>query len=545
MKITLAQLNPTIGDLNGNLAKLIRLVEAEAGRSDLIIAPELYLIGYPPRDLLEKPILATKIKEVVEQLLLLSRRFPQLGLVVGAPWPTGKSTGKGLYNAALLIYQGELRLQAKSLLPSYDVFDETRYFDRPDRLEVWPFKGEVLGVSVCEDAWTEHEETRRLYDYNPIEDLVHQGATLLINISASPFHYGKDELRYQIFQQHCWKYQLPFIYLNQVGGNDELIFDGHSFVLTPAGLVHAELPPFQEAVVQVDTAQFATGRPFTPLDKIASIHDALILGVRDYLRKCGFQRAVVGLSGGVDSSVTCYLACQALGPENVLGVIMPSLYSSPSSVTDSQQLARNLGIQTRVVPITPIYEAYRQALKPCFPVEEIDVTLENIQARIRGNILMAFSNKLGYLVLSTGNKSELAVGYCTLYGDMSGGLAVISDVPKTMIYQLAHYINREREIIPRAIIEKVPSAELRPNQRDQDTLPPYDILDAILEHYINDKLSPADIIARGFEAEVVQWVTRTVDRNEYKRRQAAPGLRVTTKAFGSGRRMPIAARYDF
>ena len=545
MKLTLAQLNPTVGALTDNVAKIIQVVEATAQETDLIIFPELYLIGYPPRDLLEKPALRSRIREVVAELAALTERFPGTGLLVGAPWPTGRATGKGLYNAALLIYQGEVRFQAKSLLPCYDVFDETRYFDRAEYSQVWPFKGEVLGVSICEDAWTAHGETRRLYEDDPIKALVRQGATVLINLSASPFHYGKDELRYQIFRQHCEKYNLPFVYVNQVGGNDELIFDGHSLVLTSRGLVQEELPPFREAVVTVALDQLGTGRPFQPLDKIASIHDALILGLQDYLRKCGFSKAVLGLSGGIDSAVTCYLACQALGPANVLGIIMPSLYSSPGSITDAQQLATNLGVRVEVIPITPIYQAYLATLSASFPVAEVDVTLENLQARIRGNILMSFSNKYGYLVLSTGNKSELAVGYCTLYGDMSGGLAVISDVPKTMIYELAHYINREREIIPAAIIRKVPSAELRPNQKDQDTLPPYEILDAILEHYINDKLSPAEIVARGFAPEVVEWVTRTVDRNEYKRRQAAPGLKVTTKAFGSGRRMPIAARYEF
>lgn len=523
----------------------MQVVEARAAATDLLIFPELYLIGYPPRDLLEKPALVPKISEIVVELQAISRRFPHTGLLVGAPWPTGKVTGKGLYNAALLIYQGEVRFQAKSLLPSYDVFDETRYFDRAEQSQVWPFKEAVLGVSICEDAWTAHEETRRLYADNPIEALVRQGSTILINLSASPFHYGKDELRYRIFQQHCRQYGLPFIYVNQVGGNDELIFDGHSLVLAASGLVQEELPPFQEAVITVDLNQVGAERPFQPLDKIASIHEALILGLQDYLRKCGFSKAVVGLSGGIDSAVTCYLASQALGAANVLGVIMPSLYSSPGSITDSQSLAANLGVKTQVIPITPIYQAYLTALSASFPVSEVDVTLENLQARIRGNILMSFSNKYGYLVLSTGNKSELAVGYCTLYGDMSGGLAVISDVPKTMIYELAHYINREREIIPESIIKKVPSAELRPNQKDQDTLPPYEILDAILEYYINGRLSPAEIVARGFAAEVVEWVTRTVDRNEYKRRQAAPGLKVTTKAFGSGRRMPIAARYEF
>jgi NAD+ synthase (glutamine-hydrolysing) len=329
-----------------------------------------------------------------------------------------------------------------------------------------------------------------------------------------------------------------------VGGNDELIFDGCSLALDRRGELLQALPAFTEAVQTVDLSLPAGAQVFHPMEKIASVHDALILGVRDYLRKCGFSQTVLGLSGGIDSALTCYLAQQAVGRENVLGVIMPSLYSSPGSITDSEKLARNLGVRTITIPISTIYQAYLDSLAEQFPVSELDVSLENIQARIRGNILMAFSNKYGYLVLSTGNKSELAVGYCTLYGDMSGGLAVISDVPKTMIYALAHYINRQGEVIPAEIITKAPSAELRPDQKDQDTLPPYEVLDQVLEYYINDGLALQEIVARGVEPEVVRWILRAVDRNEYKRRQAAPGLKVTSKAFGSGRRMPIAARYE-
>ena len=436
-------------------------------------------------------------------------------------------------------------MQAKSLLPSYDVFDETRYFAPPAHVQVFPFKDQILGMSICEDAWYEYEtNARKLYPFNPIQELARQGATVLINISASPFFCGKEEIRYQLMQQHCQKYHLPFIYANQVGGNDELIFDGCSLALNARGEPLRVLPAFAEAVETVDLSRPGEPQCFQPLEKIASVHEALILGLRDYLRKCGFTKAVIGLSGGIDSAVTCYLAHRAVGPENVLGVIMPSLYSSPGSIVDSEKLARNLGVKTVTIPITPIYQAYLEALEEHFPVADLDVSLENIQARVRGNILMAFSNKYGYLVLSTGNKSELAVGYCTLYGDMSGGLAVISDVPKTMIYELARYINRQGELIPEEILTKAPSAELRPDQKDQDTLPPYEILDQVLEYYINDGLALQEIVARGFDPEVVRWIMRAVDRNEYKRRQAAPGLKVTSKAFGSGRRMPIAARYE-
>ncbi len=545
MKISIAQLNPTVGDLRGNTGRAAELFVKTAGTADLIVFPELFLVAYPPRDLLEKPGLIAGVTKAVAELTQLSRLHPETGLVVGAPMPTDLASGKGLYNAALLIFQGQVSLQAKSLLPSYDVFDETRYFAPPAHVQVFPFKDEILGISICEDAWYEYERnSRKLYPFNPIQELARQGATVLINISASPFFCGKEEIRWQLIQQHCQKYHIPFIYANQVGGNDELIFDGCSLALNAQGEPLRVWPAFAEAVETVDLSQPGAPRCFQPMEKIASLHEALILGLRDYLRKCGFTKAVIGLSGGIDSAVTCYLAQRAVGPENVLGVIMPSLYSSPGSISDSQKLAQNLGVKTVTIPITPIYQAYLAALDERFPVTDLDVALENIQARVRGNILMAFSNKYGYLVLSTGNKSELAVGYCTLYGDMSGGLAVISDVPKTMIYELARYINRQGELIPEEILTKAPSAELRPDQNDQDTLPPYEILDQVLEYYINDGLALQEIVARGYDPGVVRWIMRAVDRNEYKRRQAAPGLKVTSKAFGSGRRMPIAARYE-
>ena len=546
MKISLAQLNPTVGDLRGNTGRAAEVFANMAGTTDLLIFPELFLVAYPPRDLLEKPALIAGVNRAVAELTELSRRYTDTGLIVGAPLPSDLKFGKGLYNVALLIYQGQVQFQAKSLLPSYDVFDETRYFAPAAQVKVFNFKDQVLGISICEDAWYEYEQKNscKLYAFDPIQELTRQGASLLINISASPFYCGKDEIRYQIIRQHCRKYRLPFVYVNQVGGNDELIFDGCSLALDAQGELLQALPGFAEAVETVDLSRAGGGPVFQPMEKIASVHEALVLGLRDYLRKCGFSKAVLGLSGGIDSAITCYLAKVALGPENVLGVIMPSLYSSPGSMSDSEKLAANLGVKTVTIPITPIYQTYLEALREQFPVGDLDVSLENIQARIRGNILMAFSNKYGYLVLSTGNKSELAVGYCTLYGDMSGGLAVISDVPKTMIYALARYINRREEVIPAAILSKAPSAELRPDQKDQDTLPPYEILDQVLEYYINDGLGWQDIVDRGFDPEVVRWIIRAVDRNEYKRRQAAPGLKITSKAFGSGRRMPIAARYQ-
>jgi NAD+ synthase (glutamine-hydrolysing) len=546
MKITLAQLNPVVGDVSGNLAKLVATLEQEHSASDLVVFSELFLAGYPPRDLLEKPALITKVQAALAELVELSARYPDTGLLVGAPQPTGRDTGKGLCNCAVLIHRGQvLRRQAKSLLPTYDVFDETRHFDPALEVEVVPFQDEILGISICEDAWYDPELWfRRLYPVDPIQGLADQGATVLINISASPFQVGKEELRYRLLAPQARKYGMPLIYVNQVGGNDELIFDGRSLALDQAGEAIAVLPGFKEAVATVDLAQPGTLGLYRPQEQIAAVHQALVLGLKDYLGKCGFAKAVVGLSGGVDSAVTCGLAQQALGPENVLGVLMPSPYTSRASIEDSLVLARNLGVQTRLIPITPIYQSYREALQEPLELAEIDVTLENIQARIRGNILMAISNKYGHMVLSTGNKSELAVGYCTLYGDMSGGLSVLADVPKTMVYELAHYLNRDREVIPAQIIRKAPSAELRPDQKDQDTLPPYEILDKIMNHYLVEGLSYGDMVKLGLAPETVQWVIRAIDRNEYKRRQAAPGLKITSKAFGMGRRIPIAARFE-
>ena len=452
MKITLAQLNPVVGDVRGNLQKIAATLAAEPRTSDLVVFSELFLVGYPPRDLLEKPALMRQVQEALEHLVDLSARYPATGILVGAPQPTGRDTGKGLCNCAVLIHQGQVRLrQAKSLLPTYDVFDETRHFDPAGEVAVVPFKDEILGISICEDAWYDPELWfRRLYPLDPIQTQAERGATVLINISASPFQVGKEELRHRLFQSHARKYGFPVVYVNQVGGNDELIFDGRSLALDPAGEAIAVLPGFAEAVVTVDLAQAGAPGRYRPQEQIATVYEALVLGLRDYLGKCGFKQAVMGLSGGVDSAVTCCLAAAALGRENVLGVLMPSPYTSRDSIDDSLVLARNLGVETRLIPITPIYDSYRQALEGPLQLGEIELTLENIQARIRGNILMAISNKYGHMVLSTGNKSELAVGYCTLYGDMSGGLGVLADVPKTMVYELAAYLNRDREIIPAA-----------------------------------------------------------------------------------------------
>ncbi|MGC8825646.1 MAG: NAD+ synthase [Anaerolineae bacterium] len=547
MRLTVAQLNPVVGDAAGSVERIRQtLHDTRSDHPNLVVFPELFLSGYPPRDLLEYPWFLRRVEEGMEEVRRISREYPETGIIVGAPLRTGQAVGAGIYNAAVLFFRGDILLrQAKSLLPTYDVFDEARYFDAGSGPQVYPFMGETLGVSVCEDAWNDPElwPLQRMYPFDPIAIQAHKGATLFINISASPFYVGKEEIRYRLISGHAQKHSVPFVYVNQVGGNDELIFDGRSLALDRQGNPIWVGPAFEEAVYTLDMEAAGVPDGYAPLEPVAAVYRALVLGIRDYLRKCGFSKAVVGLSGGIDSAVTCCLAAEALGKENVLGITMPSPYSSVGSVEDSHRLAQNLGITFLVIPINSVFSSYLETLEGHFAGMPADVTEENIQARIRGNILMAFSNKFGYLVLSTGNKSELAVGYCTLYGDMSGGLSVISDVPKMMVYELARYINREREIIPQAILEKPPSAELRPNQKDEDSLPPYHVLDPILHLYIEEKRSAEEIAAEGFDPHTVERVIRMVNRNEYKRRQAAPGLKVTTKAFGMGRRMPIAARY--
>lgn len=543
MKVTIAQMNPMVGDIKGNMKKMEDVLSKTS--SDLIIFPELYITGYPPRDLLERREFIKKVQKANHEVTLLSEKYPERGILFGTVLPNKNEYGKGLYNSAVLVYNGKILIEEhKSLLPTYDVFDEARYFDPSSEISTVSFKNEILGISICEDAWNDPDLwLKRNYRIDPIEILVKKGATLLINISASPFSMGKDEIRYRIIRNHALKHKKRFIFVNQVGGNDELIFDGKSMYIDENGNLIDILPSFEEFIKTIDLG-LKNPVPFTPEERISSVYRALVLGLRDYMRKCGFKKAVLGLSGGIDSAVTCCIAVEAMGSENVLGVSMPSEYSSEGSVKDSKKLAENLGIEFKIIPITPIFRSYLSTLKEHFEGRKEDVTEENIQARIRGNILMALSNKFGYLVLSTGNKSELAVGYCTLYGDMSGGLAVISDVPKTMVYELAYYINRESEIIPEEIIKKPPSAELRPDQLDQDTLPPYDILDRILHLYLDQYCTYEEIVKEGLDPETVRWVINAVNRNEYKRRQAVPGLKVTTKAFGTGRRMPIAAVYE-
>jgi NAD+ synthase (glutamine-hydrolysing) len=546
MKVVAAQLNPMVGDIRGNTEKVRAAVNAYHKRGDLIVFPELFLTGYPPKDLLEKKEFIARVQDAIEGLVRFSTRFSDIGIIVGAPVPTGKKAGAGLHNAALLIHDGSLAgVQHKTLLPTYDVFDERRYFDpAPDRKPVL-FKGELIGLSICEDMWNDPLLWGgRSYDFDPFSDLAGRGATLFVNISASPFSAGKDEVRFDLVSHHAKKYGKPFVFVNQVGGNDELVFDGTSLCVDASGRPVEVLPSFTEEIRVVDADAAGEEGRYRPLGRVESIRNALVLGLHDYVGKCGFSSVVVGLSGGIDSAVTCCLAVEALGKENVLGISMPSVYSSKGSVEDSERLAKNLGIEFAVIPIKKMHRSYLDTLKESFSGKTEDATEENIQARIRGNILMAFSNKFGSLLLSTGNKSELAVGYCTLYGDMSGGLAVISDVPKTTVYEIARRINEKGEVIPEEILTKPPSAELRPDQKDEDTLPPYDVLDRILFFYIEEKKSVEEIAALGFDGRTVRWVADRVNKNEYKRRQAAVGLKVTTKAFGAGRRMPIAARYD-
>ena len=542
----LAQLNPVVGDVPGNVRRVRQALEqARQLRPHLVVFSELMLTGYPPRDLLARSWFVDRVDAGLADVARISAQFPDIGMIIGAPVRSPGGLGKGLLNAAILFAGGKEQFrQAKSLLPTYDVFDETRYFDAAEGVQLAKVGSENIGISICEDAWNSPEMWERAeYARDPVAELASVGATLLINISASPFAVGKEAVRKRLVADHSARHRLPFVFVNQVGGNDELVFDGRSMAFDSQGRPQLVLRSFQEELAVVETESSGAESNYIDIDPIESIHDALALGVRDYVRKCGFEKVVLGLSGGIDSAVVCCLAAAAIGPENVLGITMPSEYSSRGSVEDSRRLAENLGIDFREVCITEAYHAYLSLLAREFAGRKPDTTEENLQARVRGNILMAVSNKLGHLVLATGNKSELAVGYCTLYGDMSGGLCVLADVPKTTVYALANHINRSREMIPLSSIRKPPSAELRLDQTDQDTLPPYDVLDAIIAGYVDEGLSADQIVAVGHDRKTVEWVIRAVNRNEYKRRQAAPGLKVTSRAFGTGWRMPIAARY--
>jgi len=543
MNIGIAQINPVIGDFPGNAKRILAAYREclEAG-AELVVTPELSLVGYPPRDLVFKSRFVPKCLQALDYLAGEIREVPLLVGYVDHHQPT--RPGKPFRNAAAWLENGEIQHRIwKTLLPTYDVFDERRYFEPSESSDPILWKGQRIGITICEDIWTEDYLQRPFYDRDPVDELTAKGIDLLLNLSASPFHLGKPRLRRAMIGGIARKAKVPVIYCNAVGANDQLVFDGHSIMADSNGNVAAQLPGFEIACKVVDP--FAAATQDSPLveDDAADLYHALVLGVRDYVTKCGFSSVCLGLSGGIDSALTAAIAAAALGPENVFGLTMPSPYSSRGSVDDSFALAENLGIQCTEVSIAAPFEAIKATMRPLFEGKPEDVTEENMQARIRAVLLMALSNKDNHLLLTTGNKSELAVGYCTIYGDMCGGLAVISDLPKIRVYEVSRWINREREIIPWNTIEKPPSAELRPDQKDQDTLPPYEILDKILELYVEQQLGADEIISRGFEETTVRWIQRRVDLNEWKRHQAAPGLRVTSKAFGIGRRMPIVQRF--
>ena len=547
MKIALAQINPIVGDVTGNTEKIVaRITEARTAGVSLIAFPELAVAGYPPRDLLLKPRFVQANVDAVERI---ATHCKGIAAIVGFVEPNRDASGRRLRNAAAYCRDGHVAQVAhKALLPSDDVFDEQRYFEPGPDVTIMDHDGVPIGVSICEDLWNDEQMIgRKIYHRDPIGQIAGAGAKLLINISASPFWQGKHDFRAKLFGKQAADHKLPIAFCNQVGGNDELLFDGASAVFSGDGTRIAQARAFDEDLLAFDFPCSAPCRAESYPEQIAAVHDALVMGTHDYVHKCGFKSVVLGLSGGIDSAVTAAIAVAALGPKAVTGLCMPSRYSSEHSQTDARRLAENLGIRFETVPISDMHAAYETNLKPVFMDRPPDLTEENLQARIRGAILMAMSNKFGCLVLTTGNKSELAVGYCTLYGDMCGGLAVISDVPKTLVYDLARHINDRaaREVIPENSITKPPSAELRPDQTDQDSLRPYDLLDAILEQYVSQEMSVDEIIAAGCDADSVRRIVRLIDLNEYKRKQAAPGLKVTSRAFGVGRRMPIAARYRY
>jgi len=547
MKIGFAQINPTVGDLRGNFEKIIQSYDRLAAKgAELVLTPELALTGYPPQDLVFK---SRFVPQTLEMLDALHQRVGQAALLVGYV-DRNAGRGKPFHNAAALLERGKpIRKTFKSLLPTYDVFDEDRYFEPAENVEPYEIQGTRVGVTICEDIWTDRYLPHPLYDVEPVKKLVDQGAELIVNLSASPFSLHKPGVRLEMVGALASIYQCPIFYCNTVGGNDQLVFDGNSIAVNAEGKLIEQLGSFAEDEAIIDSSTSSTTR-FANRPLAQDLFEALSLGLRDYLQKCNFKSAVLGLSGGIDSAVVAVVAADALGPENVLGVTMPTQFSSVGSVTDARALAENLGIKFLEIPIKDTFQVFKQQFTGIFRGLPEDVTEENMQPRLRAMTLMALSNKFGHLLLSTGNKSELAVGYCTIYGDMAGGLAVISDVPKTMVYELANWINSDyarvrgkKEIVPASTITKPPSAELKPNQVDQDTLPPYEVLDEILKLYVEENLSARDIVAKGFDEKTVRWVQRRVDLNEYKREQAAPGLKVTSRAFGLGRRMPIAQKY--
>ncbi|MBV6432291.1 MAG: Glutamine-dependent NAD(+) synthetase [Bryobacteraceae bacterium] len=549
MRIALGQINPTVGDLEGNVAQMAHACrEAARGGADLVVFPELSLNGYPPRDLVEKPSFLTRTAEALERLAAETAGLP-LALITGYAGRSEEKSGKSSVNAAAVLEGGRILFrQVKMLLPSYDVFDEERYFQSADHQKLWTWRGRKIALTICEDAWNDRMFwERRLYKRDPVDELARDGARMLISINASPYHMGKRAQRREIFANTARRHQIPVIYVNQVGGNDQLVFDGSSFALDARGepLALAASLAGDLVIFDIDAPPAPAAIRPTLANECEAVYEALVLGTRDYIRKCGFRGVIIGLSGGIDSSLTAAIAVDAVGRENVTGVAMPGPYSTGHSLSDARILAGNLGIRFEVSSISAAYETMLAGLAPLFAGTESGVAEENLQSRLRGLTLMALSNKFGSLVLTTGNKSELAVGYCTLYGDMCGGLAVISDVPKTLVYELSRVANeRHNNAIPEDVFLKPPSAELRPGQKDTDSLPEYDVLDRILKGYVEDFLSPCRI-AEEYQLPLglVRDIVNKVDRNEYKRQQAAPGLKVTTKAFGMGRRFPIAQKF--
>lgn len=547
VKIALVQINPVIGDFARNCEKIKSWSgHAKTRGCDLVIFPELAVSGYPPQDLLERKSFLGAHDAAISKLL---SELPDLDVMFGCFERREGKKGKDLFNSAMVARRGKIIFRArKQLLPSYDVFDETRYFEPGPPSELYELKGLKFGVTVCEDVWSE-EVTE--YDSEPVDQLMslarenQEKIHAIINISASPFQRHKEEIRKSIFQNISRRYSVPFLYCNQIGGQDSLLFDGRSLVMDKSGSVVAQALGFAEDMIVVDSQTWQGDMNGAPqISEQAAVYQGLVMGVTDYVQKCHFSSVVLGLSGGIDSALTAAIAVDALGPENVLGVALPSPYSSQDSLDDAKKLAENLGCRFEVLPITDLFDCFHHSLEPFFAGLDEDVTEQNLQARIRGNLLMALSNKFNHLLLTTGNKSEMAVGYCTLYGDMSGGLAVISDVPKQLVYELATYINRSREIIPARIITKAPTAELKPGQTDQDDLPPYEILDQVLELHLEEGEGSSEIVARGFDEQMVRDILRRVRINEYKRKQAPMGLKVTTKAFGFGRRYPNVQNYQ-
>jgi len=545
VKIALGQINPTVGDFKGNGGKIIDFSRrAKSSGAGLVLFPELSVCGYPPRDLVERSSFVAHNHESLEHI---AAETCGIAVICGVVTPAQAETGKSVMNSAALLQDGKIAfLQSKMLLPTYDVFDEMRNFAPAAHQHLFPFCGKQMALTICEDAWNDKSFwNKRLYTFDPVEALIKAGGNFLLNISSSPFWMGKREFRREMLASIARTQKVPVAMVNQVGGNDSLVFDGSSLVLNPAGEVIAQGKSFEEDLIYFDSDRL-TGEVHPQIEgEEASAYAALVLGTRDYVHKCGFEKVIVGLSGGIDSALTAVIAADAMGPENVIGVGMPGPYSSQGSIDDARELAHNLGIRFEVLSINDVFGSYSKTLQPVFRGLKEDATEENIQSRARGTLLMALSNKFCAIVLSTGNKSELGVGYCTLYGDMVGGLAVISDVPKTMVYRLSRYVNSCRPVIPQASLEKPPSAELRPDQKDSDTLPPYDVLDAILEDYVEDSHTAEQIAAgRGFDVSLVRRVIRMVERTEYKRQQAAPGLKISAKAFGYGRRFPIAAKSE-